>query len=361
MNTVFGYLLRKMLVLLILFFLLNSCNHDNHSSQKKTLRDNPLPTMFEMFYEHDNISLIIETDISLVYKNKNLEGNFYQPAKIIAQAGDKILLNTEMEIRPRGITRRKICDFPPLMLKLPKGKSKTIGLSSKGNIKIVNNCKDSTGYDQSVLKEYLCYKYFNLFSEQSFDVKRVDITYRDSKEQYPSMTKESFLIEPLVNLSERLACSILNETQKIKRIDKEQYKILTLFQYMIGNTDWNFSKRHNIRLLLCDNDYGPSPIPYDFDYSGLVNAVYAKPHHMMPITDVVQRMLQWRGSVDEDFSETIALFEAKKEEIYAVTDNLQGLSKVEKDSIHSYIDDFYVSIDSPQKIKGEILKARKKQ
>jgi hypothetical protein len=61
---------------------------------------------------------------------------------------------------------------------------------------------------------------------------------------------------------------------------------------MIGNTDWSNTTQHNSKML----DIGQRkfvPVPYDFDYSGFVNAPYAIPYDYLPIKKVTDRL--YRG------------------------------------------------------------------
>ena len=39
-------------------------------------------------------------------------------------------------------------------------------------------------------------------------------------------------------------------------------------------------------MVLCDERYGAAPIPYDFDYSGMVDHDYAVPYELLPIHSV---------------------------------------------------------------------------
>ena len=62
---------------------------------------------------------------------------------------------------------------------------------------------------------------------------------------------------------------------------------------MIGNTDWSsVDEGHNMELVK-----GPSEtqwaVPYDFDFSGIVDARYAAPDPRFSIKDVRQRF--YRG------------------------------------------------------------------
>lgn len=338
--------------LLIVF----SCKPNQNQKVKATSN---LPSLFTTLYNSGDLDIIIETDIQSIIDNKAEDGNHYQLMQFTALSNDQKIIEETLKVRPRGITRKEKCDFPPLMIKVPKDTTGTSKLSHSENIKLVTYCKDSTNFEQWVYREYLAYKLYNEISEHSFNVKLANVTYKDSKGAHDDISKIGFIIEPLDELALRHDCEVLEDDEAVKTIHKEKYKLLTMYQYMIGNTDWNFTKRHNVRLLACDAKYGPIPVPYDFDYSGLVNCNYAKPHPMLPITSVRDRLFQWRGSVDEDFSGVSDLFRTKKDSFINIC-KAGNLPHEDETDIEEYLSGFYASITSQEDIKSEILKARKK-
>jgi len=131
-----------------------------------------------------------------------------------------------------------------------------------------------------------------------------------------------------------------------------------LFQYMIGNTDWSGTKGHNMELVK-----GPSEaqwaVPYDFDFSGIVDARYASPDPRFRIKDVRQRLYRgWCsflvGRMPEDYEGVYELFREKKDEIYSLWRNQEGLeSDTLKDNIE-YLDEFFEILSDPEKIKSRL-------
>lgn len=318
------------------------------------------PSLFGKISNAELLSITLQTDFELLFKNKEIEGKHFQPADLIVKKRDSTIYEGQLKIRPRGVTRRSMCSFPPIMLKTKKKEIKQQNLGPTHNIKLVTHCVDSLQFDQWVIKEQLIYKMLNILSKESFKTQRAEVTYQDSKTTKPSITKIGFMIEPLEELSERCDCDILDDKTAVKSIHKEHYKLITLFQYMIGNTDWNLSRRHNIQLINCNPEYGPTPIPYDFDYSGFVNASYANPHPMLSIEQVTDRLLQWRGDINEDFSNTVSAFNKHKSAIISLIQEESNLSKEDKETSILYIEDFYKIISSPDLIKEQIKKARSK-
>ena len=247
------------------------------------------------------------------------------------------------------------------MLKAPKTLREELDIRDTDNIKLVTYCKDEQKFQDVVMKEYLNYQLYNEATDFSYNTTLTTVKYVDSEGEFPTIEKVGFMLEPTDVMAKRLGCRLLDDDSPVKTIYKEHYKNFVVFQYMTGNTDWNLSGRHNIRLLKCDEDKGPIPVPYDFDYSGLVNAEYAKPHPMLPIENVTERLFQRRGSAEEDFSETYNVIKEKKGTYESITKNSPHLTDDVKNEAWSYIEEFYTNIDSPEIMKVEVMKARQKK
>ena len=347
----------KISIFFILVLALQCCQSKQSDIKVKKDYTNSL---FSKLYNTSNLHITIETDVEQIIKNKSLDGNHYQSA-VLSCENDKVsIIKGEISVRPRGITRKSKCSFPPLMLKADSLQEANLNLGPSKNVKLVTYCKDSLGYPSWIIKEYLVYKVYNEFSPHSFNVKLAEIRIVDNKGTFPTIEQSGFIIEPLDELASRVNCRVIEDSESIQRVHREKYKTLTMFQYMVGNTDWNFTKRHNVRLLECDPQHGPIPVPYDFDFSGIVNANYAKPHPMLPINSVRDRLFQWRGSEDEDFSEIAMVFNNKK----GVTEDIFNAPELSKKyniaEVENYLNEFYQNIDNPEFIKKEILKARNK-
>lgn len=333
-------------------------------SCKSTPEEKPVDTrvaFFELFDNADNLEFNIGTDYNRLLENKSKEGNQYQKATLQVNIGDQQLLSTDIEIRPRGVTRKKLCDYPPLMIKIKRSARDSLDIRKSDNLKIALPCKDDDQYSSWIIKEYLAYKLYSVIADVHYRAKLINLTVHDSLNQTHIDDRDAFMIEPTDVMAQRANCTFDESDQSpVKRIHREQYKNYVLFQYMIGNTDWNLSGRHNIRMLGCDPTQGPTPVPYDFDYSGIVNTEYATPHPMLPIEKVTDRLFQFKGKPEEDFSASVQLFENKKAELYEVINGNAQLSSGIKKEMTVYMDEFYDIISDPANIKAAIVKARKR-
>ena len=79
-------------------------------------------------------------------------------------------------------------------------------------------------------------------------------------------------------MAERLEALYLEIRQASARsFGSEQAVRLSVFQYMVGNTDWSMVRFHNAEVL--QNSEGVYvPVPYDFDWTGFVSPRYARPN-----------------------------------------------------------------------------------
>ena len=121
---------------------------------------------------------------------------------------------------------------------------------------------------------------------------------------------------------------------------------MVVFQYMIGNTDWNLKRRHNIKWIQGKDEPSLAPLPYDFDFSGLVNAPYAAPHPTMPIKTVRERFLQWRGKTKVVLNEICEGMIADKENILNIVKNEAYLSEEKKIEMIDYLNSFFKEIET---------------
>ena len=100
-----------------------------------------------------------------------------------------------------------------------------------------------------------------------------------------------------------------------EEMDTYSAGVHAMFQYMISNMDWSVPMLHNVKLLQYDNGHKMTPIPYDFDFSGLVDAPYAIPNPDLDITDVKHRVYMGTKMNAETLHATTTLYFAKKDDI----------------------------------------------
>jgi hypothetical protein len=129
---------------------------------------------------------------------------------------------------------------------------------------------------------------------------------------------------------------------------------MAVFQYLIGNTDWSIQYLQNIKLIMRDSNSIAMPVAYDFDHAGLVDAPYAHPAEELLMSSVQQR--RFRGYCMSDmkkFEPILALFNAKKTEIFQLYSNCILLDEKTKKSMIKYLEEFYTTINNPVAFQKE--------
>ncbi|MEM1119502.1 MAG: hypothetical protein AAGJ18_03595 [Bacteroidota bacterium] len=325
-------------IICILFLGLSACQDSDQQAS------NNAPSIFDwLSKKEDIIQLEIKGDLNHLFGGLH-EADHYHPAQLKLIRGDTTIQLTA-KIARRGVTRRKICDFPPIKLKLSNDTLENKGFARFNDYKLVTHCL--AGEDELVLKEYLTYKLFNQLTPKSFRVQLAKVRYVDQSGVVENEEYFAFLIEDNKELAHRLGGKLVNPNKrKISRVDKEQYKKMVLFQYMIGNTDWNLSKGHNVKWVQPKDSEVPIPIPYDFDYCGLVNAPYAVPHPQIPIKNVRQRYLQWRGKSKEVLLPVYENFKIRKADFIAVCQAFEDLSEEQKTDMLEFLESFFEEVDN---------------
>ncbi len=308
-------------------------------------------TPFQHFQDGNNIvRLTIETDLGSVLSEQ--EDYEYQPAKVTLQKENSVEEHFHAETKPRGVFRKAQCSFPPLKIRFPDEVLESGGFMDYPTLKLVTHCEEEIGFDQLILKEYLTFKLYNELTDNSFKPQLVKVKYRDTGNAYEDIERFGFLIEHPRELAHRMNGRILGESFGVpKSIHLPSYKIFTVFQYMIGNTDWGLSNRHNVKIVQAKTGdlKLPIPVPYDFDFCGLVNAPYAVPHYGHPIENVKQRYFQWRGG-ETDFTEVFNLFESKKNDLIGIVADCPHLTDSVKIDAVEYLQSFFELLETPEVI-----------
>jgi hypothetical protein len=194
--------------------------------------------------------------------------------------GSRIELNVEARARGHFRKNPENCDFPPLKLKFKKKSVAGTVFEGLKDIKMVTHCQhENLDYEQYVLQEYLIYQTYSLYTPLSFKTRLARIHYMDMHGQQDTLTRFAFFIENPEDMASRNNGEFLElEFAKEDKLDQEQLALMAIFNYMIINTDYSIPIMHNAVLVSRDYFEPPLPVPYDFDWSGLINIPYDSPY-----------------------------------------------------------------------------------
>lgn len=327
-----------------------------NSSQFKEAFDNVKDT-FDIFNSEEILHLTITSDFRNLIKKKLKEE--YQPATLETVLFDTIVVRSEIKIKPRGgIRREQHCYYPPIMLNFSKKRAVFKQFKEFDKVKFVGNCRGGDIYDEYVMLEYYAYKIYNLLSPYSFRIRLLMVTYTDISGKKKPRSNYAFIIEDIDQLAQRTdGISYKLKNLSIRHIDRKTGIMMGLFQYLIGNVDWNMPYSHNIKLIKLNDVNKPNPIavPYDFDYSGLVNASYVTPGESWPVQDVKERFYMGPCVGIHEFDPAIKILNEKRDEIEALFRNSEYMSDNAKKRPLKYVDEFYEIINDQSAVKALIL------
>lgn len=256
---------------------------------------NAAPGPKPLFAADEPIDITIQGPISTLVSNRQSPP---LPATLTAYG-----VTYPITLAPRGITRltKDVCEFPPLRVSFtspPPGGSLFQG---QHRLKLFVHCKRSTEFQQKVLLEYSAYRLYNLMTPVSFRGRLANINYVDANGK-PYVSRIGFFLEDVDDVAKRngMTTTHMGALVPLQQIDPVSGARLAVFEYMISNYDWSMRAGpkgeeccHNSRLLAGAANGLLTTVPYDFDFSGLVDAPYAGPPEGVPITNVRQR--NYRG------------------------------------------------------------------
>jgi hypothetical protein len=320
-----------------------------------------------LFSAHDVLEFTIEAPFETVFKERGQESTDH-PALLRYVTDDGSPDSVEIEVRTRGKFRlqRSTCNFPPIRLDFPRGAVENTLFHGQNHIKLVTHCQNGRDeYEQELILEYLVYRMFSLFTERSFQTRMARITYVDTDDDdLDSLTRYAFLIESEEMLAARNGVQLVEVPQVPPfSYDQPQLVLVDVFQYMIGNTDWDGYKKsedqdiccHNLRVI-GDPTAVVYPVPYDFDWSGLVDRRYAKPDPSLRIRSVRQRQFRGVCRAREEIEAVLPLFIEKREELYDLFRNQPGLEEKYIEDSLEYLDEFYEVITDPGKVNSRMVR-----
>jgi hypothetical protein len=262
-----------------------------------------------------------------------------------------------MRVKARGEFRRSRCSLAPFWLNIGKADVKNEHLQDTKRIKIVTHCNEGKDYGAYVLKEYLAYKMYNLISPVSFRVRLIRMTYVDTGRKNKMSNDWAFMIEPEEMLAERNNAVVFEKDDLSTRLMRPgEMDIVALFMYMIGNPDYSVTGRHNIKILGLPGfgAEGYTPVPYDFDYTGLVNAAYAQPGENLGISSVRERYFMGPCRDDESFTAAIEHINQYREQILQTVNDFEYLDPKDRSTVISYLQDYFALAGDPASLVAEI-------
>lgn len=304
-----------------------------------------------LFASDSVLELRIEADLKSVFKERGEEGKPY-PATVKLAGSDRAL-PAQLSTRGHFRLRRSTCAFPPLRLRFAKDAPELAGTVFAGQrkLKLVTHCNPGRDFEENVVEEYLVYRSYNALTDTSFRVRLARVTYVDQADaKAEPVTRYAFFIEDDERMAARLGGKLLPE-KGAEAVDLYAGLLepLVVFQYMIGNTDWSVAALHNIRTVRAGDNV--LPVPYDFDWSGVVGAPYARPNPKFGAKTIYERVLMVNCISPSSLPMIVEQFNARRDSIYALFRDTTRLDRKTGESDVRYLEEFYKTLNDQRVAK----------
>jgi hypothetical protein len=313
-----------------------------------------------LFGDATLLELTLTADFARVFRDRDTLSTQRFPARLTVADTAGQPATIALEIAPRGHFRldRKNCSFPPIKLTFADGTARGTPFQGQNGIKLGTHCRpDDREYEEYVIREYLVYRMHALITDVSLRARLARVTYMGDKPASKPYTTLGLLIEDEDDAAKRIRGRIADMRRGVfADLDPEGIRTVAMFEYLIGNTDWNVYALHNIRLIQ-GADGGITPLAYDFDHAGIVSAGYAKPDYRLPIKSVQERLYQGPCVTAGDLAPVFARFVAQRSAIEALYAETPGLSAGYRRWARSYIADFFDTIGDSRKVRIRIIEA----
>ncbi len=300
-------------------------------------------TLFEQDFP---LNITVFSDFTEFTKPKNHDN--YLPAELIVHLPNNDSIVKNIRIKARGNSRKELCNFPPIKLNFKKDPIKHPDYKGVNKMKMVTHCKGSKIFNDYTLKEFLVYKIYNAITDYSFDVRLLKIDYRDTGKKGLNQSRYGFVIEPIEALATRMnAVEVKTKVIAYNELDPLSADRVALFNYMIGNTDYQYKSSHNLKFIkiLDINIPGANVIPYDFDHSGFINTYYSMPQEWSHVENVTDRdYMGFCRATEDNFNKLKEEFLAAEDAIYETLMNFEHLPVKERQRLKLYIEGFYKNL-----------------
>ncbi len=315
-------------------------------------------TSVPLFGSHDLLEVTLTAEFPSIFRERDQTKSKYHPATLgyVDDSGNPVTVLVDIKTRGQFRLQRDNCRYPPLFWRFETRDVTETVFAGQDVLPVVTHCQSTRRYEQHLLQEFLAYRLFQTLTDLSLHVRLMQVTYVNKKKLRNRGTYYAFAVENWDDLAERRGATVI-EPDKFNPLNGDPFNtvLMNVFQYMIGNTDWSAVFGHNIVLLEDADSSSTSPLPFDLDSAGVVDAAYATPSEHLSIRSVRQRLYRGFCRPDEHYYPVFDRFRERKTLIYDLYRQQDGLNKHEHDRTLRYFDLFYEIIDSPEESRRHII------
>lgn len=307
-----------------------------------------------LFASFEPLAITLTADMKEAFSNRDTTKVVWVPATLTVDGGAEgpsSPIPVELSTRGHFRLNPSNCKTPPLRIRFQAAGTEKGIWAGQTSLKLITHCRDR--YDQLVLQEYLAYRIYNLLTEMSLLPRLARVTYANTRDPEKPETYWGVFLEDDDDLADRVGATLVKQSGVTFEIaDSTQSALMAVFFYMIGNTDWSLPYLHNVKVLERQLRY--YPVPYDFDWSGIVNPPYAKPDPRLRIRSVRQRLYRGPCYSTALMNATLTKILEQKNAIRAEYESLQGMEEKKLRESLEYLDEFFDIAENPDKANREL-------
>ncbi len=310
-----------------------------------------------LFADASVLSLQIELKFSAICRNPRSGKCTDLPATLYTTnaRGERQRLN--VKLRTRGRWRRDIadCALPAMFVEFDREQTTGTVFAGQHMLPLTTHCKHNRPRNEGyLLKEFIAYRLYNLVTPNSLQVRLAKIDYQDSGSAR-HYDRYGFFSEHFDAAARRIGAERFDTVRLDPRqTDATGLAMLSLFQFMISNLDWSVVRGHNIATFR-RHDGQVVPMPYDFDYAGIVGAEYAVPPDFVSARSVRKRLYRGFCRPEIDWSLVFARFMEIRPQVLDTVDRLPGLRSGDRKRTRNFLQRFYTNIATDRERHRNII------
>ncbi len=279
------------------------------------------------------------------------------PGVISYMSADGESRDVSVNIGTRGRWNPKTagCQLPSLFVYFDEQTATGTLFEGESMLPLTTHCRHhNRAYGDMVQIEYLAHRIFTMLTDVSLRTRLLSVTYKDT---HSSGTRKryAFFVEHFDRLGERTGTK-WHDTERVDldKVRPREMERLSLYQYMIGNLDWSAIQPHNVAMF--EDAHGfLTPVPYDFDYSGIVSTPYASPPSELPVYSVRQRFYRGLCWPEFDWDALFDEFLAIEDDVFAELASLSKVNFKERRRVRYFLKDFFRTIRTGKNRQSKII------
>lgn len=301
-------------------------------------------TIFEYLTREEGYKMTLEADMTTLLASRQIDE--YYPALLTLADGKSF----QVKIKPKGKYRRKVAEIPPLKIKFTKKSLLSEGLDTLNEVRLVLPCYDNLLGDELIIREYLAYRMFEKLTGASVRARLVRLTLRDTHVEKSRKVMYAIVLEDKEETAARLnGRQVEQYGMPMDSMILNQTALVAMFEYMIGNTDWDIAMLRNVRLIRSAETGKVLVLPYDFDFSGFVSAPYSSPSSESGLITVRDRFLMSNGIHRDALRRATQILKSAKPDLYAICRS-RLISRESAAELTGYLDTFFEQISETDEV-----------